>query len=468
MSSTPIQPVDVDVVIVGAGLSGLRAAVDIHKSGLSYVVLEAMDRVGGKTLSVPASPQGGVVDIGAAWINDTSQAEMYRLAKEFGFELIEQTATGLNLYQDSNQKTISFPYSGMPFPLDDRQQAQLYEAFGQIAVLVDRSDSEMPWLGPDAKRIDSLTLAELGEKEIRGGIGSVVLNVLSQACHGLESSEVGAFPVIDYVKAGTGLENISSDLKDGAQYLRNRQGNQTFSTRLAQSLNAGAVKLSMPVSKITQSDEGCMVSTSPGPAYRCKKVLLSVPSTLYPLIQFTPSLPATKETLSKSKLGYYSKTILVFEKPWWRDAGFSGAIASEAGPIVFSRDTCVPDDQQYSITCFHVAEPGRQWSKLRAEERREAVLKQFRTMFGTFVDGVPEPIKIIEKEWTKDPWARGAPSPVMGPGVLTSDAGKAVREPVDHIHFIGTETSLVWKGYMEGAVQAGIRGAKEVIADLAE
>ncbi|KAJ0328441.1 hypothetical protein COL922a_013227 [Colletotrichum nupharicola] len=168
MAPALIGPVDVDVVIVGAGLSGLCAAVDIHKSGLSYVVLEAMDRVGGKTLSVPDSPQE-VAD------------------------------------------------------LDDKQQAQLYEAFGQMAVLVDRSDPEMPWLGHDGKRTDSLTLAELGEKEIGGGIGSVVLNVLSRACLGLESSEVGALPVIDYVKAGTGLENISSDLKDSAQYLRNRQ-----------------------------------------------------------------------------------------------------------------------------------------------------------------------------------------------------------------------------------------------------
>ncbi|KAJ3960125.1 hypothetical protein N0V92_003229 [Colletotrichum tropicale] len=355
---------------------------------------------------------------------------MYRLAKEFGFELIVQTATGLNLYQDRKQKTVSFPYSGMPFPLDDKQQAQLYEALGQTAVLGELSDSELPWLGPDAKRLDVLTLAALGEKEIGGGIDSVALNVLSRACLGLESSEVGALPVSDYIK-------LERDWRTSLQ---------TSKTLLST----------------------CMVSTSPGPAYRCKKVLLSVPSTLYLLIEFTPSLPATKEALSKSKLGYDSKTILVFEKPWWRDAGFSGAIASETGPIVFSRDTCVPDDKQYSITCFHVAEPGKQWSKLRADDRREAVLKQFRAMFSTMVDDVPEPINIIEKEWTKDLWARRAPSPVMGPGVLTSDAGKAVREPVGHIHFIGTETSLVGKGYMEGAVQAGIRGAKEVIADLAE
>ncbi|EQB51845.1 flavin containing amine oxidoreductase [Colletotrichum gloeosporioides Cg-14] len=207
---------------------------------------------------------------------------------------------------------------------------------------MDCSNSEQPWLRPDAKRLNLLTLAELGEKEIGDGIGSVVLNVLSRACLGLESSEVGALPVIDYIKAGTGLENISSDLKDGAQYLRNRQDILNPACRKSQ---RRAVKLSMPI---------------------------------------RPNVPV------------------------------------QEGPSLCS------------------------------------------------VNSILEPINISEKEWTKDPWARGAPCPVMGPGVLTSDAGKAVREPVSHIHFIGTETSLVWKGYMEGAVKAGIRGANEVIADLAE
>lgn len=94
-----MQVLNVDVVVVGAGLSGLRAAVDIQKAGFSCVVLEAEDRVGGKTLSVPASSEGaGVVDVGAAWINDTNQSYMYAMAQKYGINLEMQRTEGLNLY----------------------------------------------------------------------------------------------------------------------------------------------------------------------------------------------------------------------------------------------------------------------------------------------------------------------------------------------------------------------------------
>ncbi|KAM3562414.1 hypothetical protein MY1884_001809 [Beauveria asiatica] len=61
---------------------------------------------------------------------------------------------------------------------------------------------------------------------------------------------------------------------------------------------------------------------------------------------------------------------------------------------------------------------------------------------------------------------QGNPNPVMMPGLMTSAAGQSIRDHYKHVHFIGTETSYVWKGYMEGAVLSGIRGAKEVIAAL--
>ena len=103
--------VDVDVVVVGAGLSGLRAAVDIQKAGLSCVVLEANDRVGGKTLSLPAFSEGhGVVDVGAAWINDTNQSHMYAMAQKYDINLEVQRVEGLNLSLKADGSVAKTPY----------------------------------------------------------------------------------------------------------------------------------------------------------------------------------------------------------------------------------------------------------------------------------------------------------------------------------------------------------------------
>lgn len=218
--------------------------------------------------------------------------------------------------------------------------------------------------------------------------------------------------------------------------------------------------------KITQDKKGCTVKTKSGHKYHSKKVILSVPTSLYPKIDFEPHLsPAKKELGDSTELGYYSKSILVFDEPWWRNANLSGVLTSMDGLISFTRDTCVPEDKQYSITCFHVGQPGREWSQLSEQDRKDTVLKQFDDAFGTVVDKVPVPISIIEKDWLKDPWFLGGPSPVMKPGLLTG-AGKSIRDTFKNIHFIGTETSIVWKGYMEGAIRSGIRGAREVIEVL--
>lgn len=102
-----------DVIVIGAGLAGLSAAHDVLKAGLSCIVLEARDRVGGKTWSQPMA-SGGTVDLGAAWINDVSQSKMYALAKRYGAELIEQNTTGNVVLQDFDGRCTPFVYGDLP------------------------------------------------------------------------------------------------------------------------------------------------------------------------------------------------------------------------------------------------------------------------------------------------------------------------------------------------------------------
>src|SRR6187402_379851 len=100
---------------------------------------------------------------------------------------------------------------------------------------------------------------------------------------------------------------------------------QSFPEGLAARLYPESIILSAAVTAISQSTTGfCTVDTSSGRKIRCRKVIVSVPTTVYHKIQFNPPLPPSKQVLSDSTgAGYFSKIIFAFEKPWWREYDLS-------------------------------------------------------------------------------------------------------------------------------------------------
>lgn len=117
--------------------------------------------------------------------------------------------------------------------------------------------------------------------------------------------------------------------------------------------------------------------------------------------------------------------------------------------------------QDFSLTCFIVGAPARDWMKLSRTGRDEAVINQIQRLYGPFAN-VEEPLEIVEHIWQNEQWSQGCPCPVMAPGGL-SRFESVLRAPVGRCHFVGTETAFEWKGYMHGACESGERGAKEVL-----
>jgi monoamine oxidase len=115
----------VDVIIVGAGLSGLQAALDLHRASRSIIVLEARDRVGGKTYSVEREDGKGVQEIGAAWLNDTSQSHVWEYCKQFGLTPVVQNIDGLVASEDADGDCHLFPFGELPRVRDPTSQPQL-------------------------------------------------------------------------------------------------------------------------------------------------------------------------------------------------------------------------------------------------------------------------------------------------------------------------------------------------------
>lgn len=103
-----------DVVVIGAGLSGLQAAYSAQQAGLSVVVVEARDRVGGKVWSVPLASGRGCVDLGAAWVNDSLQPRIWSYITRLGLKSTKQRLTGTAIMSETADSRFEFPFGITP------------------------------------------------------------------------------------------------------------------------------------------------------------------------------------------------------------------------------------------------------------------------------------------------------------------------------------------------------------------
>jgi monoamine oxidase len=142
-----------------------------------------------------------------------------------------------------------------------------------------------------------------------------------------------------------------------------------LATGIRDLLPRNTVQQSTPISSITDQGTHVEAVSSAAVRYHGRKLILSVPTPLCKDIQFSPPLPATKLVASTStKLGYYTKVIAVYDRPWWADSGSCGLALSYQGPVVVARDTSSPADHQFSLTCFVNGSIGRRWSQKSASD----------------------------------------------------------------------------------------------------
>ncbi|KAF2967007.1 hypothetical protein GQX73_g6599 [Xylaria multiplex] len=452
----------VDVVIIGAGLAGLSAAQDVIKSGLTCVVLEARDRVGGKTWSQPLEDGKGTVDLGAAWINDTNQSKMYALAKRYGAELIVQNTKGNCALQDADGKCSPFPYGELP-----NFDSQTRKGLAEIRDMCEADCQALDTWKPKDTTLDYQTFESYLRSRGTSKAALDTATVWTRAMLGHEPADISALYFLNYCKSGGGLLQMRSDRKHGAQYLRVRQGTQVFALGLASSLPEGVVRLSSPVQAVAQEGGYSVKVQAGGHVYAARKVITTVPGPVLKTIAFNPPLPPAKQVWADSLIyGYYQKAMMEFKSPFWIENGYCGLAQSFTGPASVIRDTSSPVDKKYVLTCFMSGVPGKEWADLSTPERERKLLAQLEQLYGA-KDLQKEFKQMVTYEWARDEWAGfGCPCTALTPGVLDSLGGDGLREPCGNLHFAGTETAGEWKGYMEGAVRSGERAAAEVVKDL--
>jgi monoamine oxidase len=163
-------------------------------------------------------------------------------------------------------------------------------------------------------------------------------------------------------------------------------------------------------------------------------------------------------------MGSVIKLQLLFDRPFWRSQGWSGLVLDDTGPFGFTADNGSPGDDTGVLVTFLSAEAARVWGDARLgpdapAARRRLFLEHVTSVFG---DDIPEPVGYVDRDWTADPWIGGGYSGVMRPGGW-SRCGSALREPVGRVHWASAESATMWTGYVDGAIQSGLRAASEVL-----
>ena len=434
-------------VIVGAGLAGMTAAADLSRAGIDITVLEARDRVGGRTHGLRVAP-GNWVDAGGAYLGGR-HTRLHATLAELGLKTTPTAMTGASRFSlgtGEDTRPGRFP------PLNAVALGGMFDLLDELTRAV-RVDA--PWSSPDAAAWDSVTVAEWAERNLRHRDARLFLPLFLGELMAADPAAVSVLHLAFYLRSGGGTGYLNA-FEGGAQQDRIEGGAHQICEHLAGRLG-GRLRLGTPVRAIHQ-DGAAVTVYATGATYWCDVVVVAVPPLLADLIEYQPGLPARRAGKGTGR-GCAVKAHLIYQAPLWRDHGLSGWSLSSRGPLLSTVDDSPVDGGIGVLTGFVTGREAYRFSALSPERRREEALDQVARLFPE----LPPPIGFHVTDWVDAEYSRGCYAALFGPGDWVRH-GPYLTAAHHRVHWAGTETSTEYFGLMEGAIRSGHRAATEILS----
>ncbi|RJE27587.1 hypothetical protein PHISCL_00012 [Aspergillus sclerotialis] len=430
------MPSEYDVAVVGGGMAGIIAARDLSLEGYSVVLLEGRNRLGGRTYMDKAFNNEMDLELGGGYVHWT-QPHIWLELERYGLS-INPPMEGDKAYWLANGAV----HSGTN------------EDFLKVALpLLERFFADSRFRFPNPLRLDLVDNTEIEKQTIEDRIKS--LNLSSYERDILEGALAG-------VIHSTKKQGVAQLLHATATYFGNYMA--FFETAGAWSIQGGTrkliqaiqahskaeVRLSTPVSSISNTGTGVVVTTRAGESINTRAVVVALPLNTLCDVKITPEVPPAARTMIERK------NPVMAHKLWVRVKGevepFSIYAPAGKYPINGVRvEKRHNGDSVVLCMCSDAAaiDPG----DIPAVQ---AALERF----------VPN-IKVIDTachNWVTDEFSKGGWM-MHRPGTLT--AGPPVlREPHGNTYFAGSDLSTREGGSIEGAVESGVRAARDVLERL--
>lgn len=440
-----------DVAVIGAGFAGLTAARELEKRGLAVQVLEARDRVGGR--SRPGTLNGVTIDTGGQWVG-VGHARLERLVAEAGATLVPQYGRGRKVLQVAGKART---YTGLIPPVSPRALAEMQVALLRLRALQKKVDPARPWDSPLAA-LDQETLATWQDRWLRSEGARAIFDIGVRAVFCARPGELSMLHFLSYVAANGSFDYLVS-AEGGAQAATVQGGMHQLSTHLARQLRR-PVLLEAPVLRLEQGESAVTVTHAHG-TLRARRVIVAMAPSMAGRIGGDPVHTARQRLGARMPMGSVIKCLVAYARPFWREAGLSGEFVSDSAPFSPVFDHSPADGSCGILVGFFDGPEAVRWSG-NPDGRRRAVIESLVAAFG------PEaatPVDYVDHDWIADPWSEGCYVGLPAPGVLTG-LGRALRAAHGRVHFAGTECAPAWTGYIEGALASGEAAAQEVALAL--
>ena len=463
-SKSQAPAASVDVVVIGAGLSGLIAARELVKKGKTVALLEAKSAIGGRMVNKKVAGDG-VIDLGGQWGGKT----------HYRFEALSDELN-LKRYPSYYDGKGVFVWNGKPYTtelfadfhraigfsnpddidLPEQEKEAALKLWKELFDISKTISAEHPWTSPNAEVLDATPVSQwLAERNAsplaQWMFGWICRGGGAQVFEPYESSML-------HLAWTMAVAPPSETPEDWLLY----KGAGEVAKVIAKELGS-RVLLDSPVSKIDQDSSGVIVTYGDCKKIKALGAVVAIPPPLRLNIQFNPPLPSRfVQLMQRTPMPSKWKVLAVYPTAFWRDQGFCAAGSGNLDVLEQTADACPPRGKPGIIASFVSGNKIGSFSQLSEQEQRALVLKDLVTFWGPQAS---KPIELVIVRWTDDPWLQGGYGLTRSTGAWTA-FGPSWQDDHGKVFWAGTEQSTRWPGYFEGAIEAGLAAVQRLNAAL--
>jgi monoamine oxidase len=433
------------VIVVGAGLAGLSAAIRLSRDGARVTVVEAQDRVGGRVLTIrDVFAHGQHAEAGGDFI-DRSQEDIRHLAREYGLSVRPILRRGFSFVRYKGPGRIfGRPVTGERAwkPLMDHAKP-LLDAYHR---------AEQRWESAVVRTLAQLSVSQwLDEIDADARMRAMVRGL--RGFFLADPEDLSLLVLIEQLASEAPGQEAMGRIDGGNDRLPHAMADELDDT-LHLNTAARAVHDEHSCVRVTVED-----ANGGRTQIKADYVILAVPVPALRAIDIAPELPPEQgKVFARLKYGRVTKSLLQFTRRFWKRNGRSAAYGTDS-PTGAIWDANEEQRGPAGILTFMAGgQASEDTQKILAQESVEGLVRALDWL----KPGKADLLRHHHVTWEDDPWAQG------GYAFFDPSFDPAWRpwlaRPHGRVLFAGEHTSIKWQGYMNGAVESGLRAAAEVWA----